>query len=106
VLVNFKAPFPCFVEEVFDESNQKNFRILQQKLEPYLSLSQSPVLNCMVWRINEWYTNRQFCFLHVGQISVSKCNLTKKTPSGTNSKKYCLEEVIGVQLVKKFFAFW
>jgi hypothetical protein len=46
-----------------------------------------------------------FAFLRVGQISVSSSNMTK-TPSGTNSKKDCLEEVIGVQLVKKFFTFW
>jgi hypothetical protein len=59
----------------------------------------------MVRKINEWYSNRQFFFSRVGQISFSSRNLTK-TPSGTNSKKDCLKEVIGVQLVKKFFAFW
>jgi hypothetical protein len=91
------------VEEVFDESNKK-FRILQQKIKPYLFRSQSLVLSCMLCRINEWYSNRQFCFSRVGQISVSSSNLTK-TPSGTNSKKDCLEEVTGEQLVKKFFAF-
>jgi len=83
----------------------KKFRILQRKLIPYLPRSQSLVLGCMVWRINEWRSSRQLCFSRVEQIYVPSRNLTK-TSNGTNSKKDCLEEVIDVQLVKKFFAFW
>jgi hypothetical protein len=59
----------------------------------------------MAWRINEWCSNSRFCFSRVVQISVSSSNLTK-TASGTKSKKDCLEEVIGLQQVKKFFALW
>jgi len=45
-----------------------------------------------------------FAFHVLAELCFSS-NLTK-TPSGTNSKMDCLKEVIGVQLVKKFFAFW
>jgi len=67
VLVNFRAPSRYFVEEVFDESNKK-FRILQYKHKPYLFRSQSLVLSCMEWRINEWYSNRRLCFSRVGRV--------------------------------------